>query len=169
MPRKITIDIQMQSVLWKSHHPELKPLIKKLLLSVLDAISQINSYGKNPLEVSILLTDDKNMQQLNTQYRNKESPTNVLAFPLYSADDFNNLPSTLPFLALGDIVLSYEIINREAQQQNKPFMSHLTHLILHGLLHLFGYDHQTSIETKQMENLEIKILSLFAIPNPYEI
>jgi probable rRNA maturation factor len=93
---------------------------------------------------------------LNTQYRQKDYPTNVLAFP----QDSDGI--------LGDIVLAYGTIQEEAVAQGKSFVDHATHLFVHGLLHLDGHDHETQEESQVMEDLEIKILKTLGIGNPYE-
>ncbi len=112
--------------------------------------------SKMPLgELSIALTNDAQMKTLNKQYRDKDKPTNVLSFP---ADG--------PLL--GDIVLSYETIAREAQAKGAAFESHLSHLLVHGFLHLQGYDHQTETGAAEMETLEITALAALGIDNPYE-
>jgi probable rRNA maturation factor len=117
--------------------------------------------------VSVVLSDDKHVQELNKAYRQKDKPTNVLSFPGY--DD--NLIQILPedeYIPLGDIVFALETIRAEAQTQAKTFENHLNHLFVHGLLHLLGYDHETDEEAEEMEQFEIDVLSLLSIPNPYE-
>lgn len=106
-------------------------------------------------DVSICLTNDEEMTALNTQYRQKPYPTNVLSFP----QETNGI--------LGDIVLSYDVIQKEAAEQSKSFMDHVTHLFVHGLLHLNGHDHETPEESQEMESLEIKALKILGIGNPY--
>lgn len=109
-------------------------------------------------EISILLTSDKEMQYLNGKYRQKNTPTNVLAFP------------SIDFISIGDIVLSYETIDKQAKEQNKPLLSHLTHLFIHGFLHLLGYDHeQEEQRRKDMEEKEITFLKKLKIENPYVV
>jgi probable rRNA maturation factor len=105
--------------------------------------------------VSVCLTNDEEMTALNTQYRQKPYPTNVLSFP-QETDGI-----------LGDIVLSYDVIQKEAAEQGKSFMDHVTHLFIHGLLHLNGHDHETPEESQEMESLEIKALKILGIGNPY--
>ena len=105
--------------------------------------------------VSVCLTNNEEMATLNGQYRQKHTPTNVLAFP----QDSTHL--------LGDIVLAYGIIQEEALNQKKDFLDHVTHLFVHGLLHLNGYDHETQEEAHLMENLEIDSLSKLGVKNPY--
>jgi len=111
--------------------------------------------ARNDAEVSILLTSDKKIRQLNKQYRNKDKPTNVLSFP-------QNEPGML-----GDIALALETIKREAAEQEKTFKDHFTHLFVHGVLHLLGHDHMEKSEQRKMEKLEIKILTSLGISNPY--
>lgn len=105
--------------------------------------------------VSVCLTNNEEMTGLNTLYRQKPQPTNVLSFP-------QDTPGIL-----GDIVLAYEIIQHEASEQGKPFMDHVSHLFIHGLLHLNGHDHETPEESQAMENLEIQALETLGIGNPY--
>ena len=114
-------------------------------------------------ELSILIADDEMLQKLNLEWRGKDSPTNVLSFPS-SHMNVGNMPEAL----LGDIVISVDTLQREAALENKKFDDHLSHLIIHGFLHLFGYDHETEEEALQMESLETRILAELGIPDPYE-
>jgi probable rRNA maturation factor len=113
-------------------------------------------------ELSILFTDDAAIQVLNREWRGKDKPTNVLSFPAFPVEPGDPLPPML-----GDIVLACETVRREADEENKPFEHHLTHLMVHGLLHLLGYDHETEEEAEEMEGLERQILGSLAIPDPY--
>ncbi|TDI62292.1 MAG: rRNA maturation RNase YbeY [Alphaproteobacteria bacterium] len=113
--------------------------------------------------VSILLTNDQQMQSLNSQYRNKDKPTNVLSFP----SPENTAMSEGEGHVLGDIALSAQTIVREAAEQSKTVPDHLAHLLVHGLLHLLGYDHEVDDEAAVMEQLEIDILATMDVPNPY--
>lgn len=115
-------------------------------------------------EVSIVLGDDSFVQELNRTYRGQDRPTNVLSFP----NDDENGPDDAACL-LGDIVLAYETIMREAGEQNKNLADHLSHLCVHGLLHLLGHDHQTPAEARRMETLEISILAELGIADPFTI
>jgi probable rRNA maturation factor len=112
-------------------------------------------------EVSVVLTDDARIRVLNRDHRGFDKPTNVLSFPQDDpdADAFGPL--------LGDIVVAYETVAREAVDGGLPFRHHLTHMIVHGLLHLVGYDHQDDDEAAEMERLETAILAALDIPDPY--
>ncbi len=105
-------------------------------------------------EITVVLADDAFVRGLNRDYRGKDKPTNVLSFP-------GDIPH------LGDIVLARETIEREAKEQGKTFRDHAAHLLVHGTLHLLGYDHMKAKEAEIMEALEIKILNKLAISNPY--
>jgi len=108
-------------------------------------------------EVAVLLTDDARMQALNRDFRGFDKPTNVLSFP--GADEAQG--------HLGDIAIALETTAREAGEESKPFADHLTHLTVHGFLHLLGHDHEDDAEAEEMEGLETAILGRLGIPDPY--
>ena len=117
-----------------------------------------------PFNVSILWTNDAEMAQLNSQFRQKDVATNILSFPA-----FDGLPDARlkPLIFLGDMALGFETLSKESEQNQRPVEHHLAHLFLHGLLHLVGFDHQEQVEAEKMEALEIQLLSEIDIPNPY--
>jgi probable rRNA maturation factor len=117
------------------------------------------------LEVSILLTDDAQVQELNRDYRQQDKPTNVLSFA--ALDDDSPLPPDGPIL-LGDVIVAYETTEREARDEGKSFADHLSHLVVHGVLHLLGYDHLGDDEAEEMESLERSILAALGVPDPYK-
>lgn len=111
-------------------------------------------------ELSIRIVDTEESQQLNSQYRGKDKPTNVLSFPF-------EMPEGITLDLLGDLVICAEVVAREAEQQNKPLMHHWSHMVIHGVLHLLGFDHINNEEAEQMEQLERDILATLNIPDPY--
>lgn len=125
--------------------------VDQIVACVFEAINQTDDK-----DIAIVFSDDAQVQTLNRDFRGKDKTTNVLSFPSDAEDEW------------GDIILAYETIAREAHEQGKPFKAHLTHLIVHGVLHLLGYDHIEDDEAEEMEALEITILAQLAIDNPYE-
>jgi probable rRNA maturation factor len=110
--------------------------------------------------------DEAEGRALNKQYRNKDSATNVLSFPLADAE-LAKLPAEVP-LALGDIVICGPVVAREASEQGKDSADHWAHMLVHGALHLFGYDHQTDEQAQEMAAYEARILAVGGVENPYE-
>ena len=145
------IDIAVQSDAWTEQLSDIDGLAAR-------AVAQILKDIDNPKlgELSLALVSDADIQTLNRDYRHKDKPTNVLSFPQEG-----------PFL--GDIVLALETITREAKEKSISLEHHVTHLIIHGFLHLQGYDHQTDETAREMEALEITALAALNIDNPYEI
>ena len=161
------IDVMVASVLWKSRH-NAKALVQRAIATAASAVSTAGC------EVAIVLTDDSAIRTLNRNWRQKNAATNVLSFPVRE-----NLPRPLPRAEkprakigrvprlLGDIVIAYETTEREARAERKPFAHHLTHLAVHGFLHLVGYDHVADEEAEAMEGLETAILARLGVPDPY--
>jgi probable rRNA maturation factor len=124
--------------------------------AVAAAVAALGPVGEEPAaELSILFTDDRTMRQLNAKWRRKDKPTNVLSFPQASG------------AMLGDIVLAAETLAREAAVADKPLEDHMAHLIIHGFLHLLGYDHEDEAEAEKMEQLERAALARIGIADPY--
>ncbi len=120
------------------------------------------------LTADLLLTSDDEVQTLNRQWRAKDKPTNVLSFPMLERADLLMLAPDGPEEMLGDLALALETCTREATEKGIPLEHHAAHLIVHGLLHLAGYDHETSpAEAAAMEALEIKALAMLGLPDPY--
>jgi probable rRNA maturation factor len=114
-----------------------------------------------PLELSLMLADDAALQALNRDWRGKDRPTNVLSFPAPPQEE------TPGPRHLGDIAMAYETLAREAEQDGKSLTDHALHLIVHGTLHLVGYDHEEEAEAETMEGLEIEALARLGVGNPY--
>jgi probable rRNA maturation factor len=128
------------------------------LLNTLQKV--IADFDKGESELLVRLVDKNEIQTLNKTYRHKNQPTNVLSFP-------SDLPKEITESILGDVIICIEVVREEAQTQGKTFEHHLTHISIHGVLHLLGYNHIKNSEAKTMESLEIKILSELGIDNPY--
>ena len=117
----------------------------------------------NPrLSASLLFADDADVHELNREWRGKDKPTNVLSFPAFPLT-----PGKMPGPMLGDIIFAEETLTREAGELGKSFDDHLTHLMVHGFLHLFGYDHMEDEEAEKMEGLETRILAELGLSDPY--
>lgn len=112
-------------------------------------------------EIVIRLVDDAEMSQFNQQYRNKQGSTNILSFPFEA-------PEGVCSDLLGDLLVCVPVLEQEAKQQSKELMHHWAHIIIHGVLHLLGYDHINDDDADEMETLEIKILKTIKINNPYQ-
>ena len=134
-----------------------------------DAAGQVAPELAHPrLAVSVLFTSDEDIRALNAEWRGKDRPTNVLSFPMLERSDLLDLATDGPPEMLGDIALAYETCAREAEEKRVPIEHHAAHLIVHGLLHLAGYDHETGDEDAEaMEALETKALAVMGLADPY--
>ena len=134
-----------------------------------DAAAQVVESLANPrLVTSLLFTSDAEIHELNREWRQRDKPTNVLSFPMLERTDLVHLDPDGPPEMLGDIALAYETCAREAAEKGVALESHASHLIVHGLLHLAGYDHEISdADAEEMEALEVKALALLGIADPY--
>lgn len=112
-------------------------------------------------EVSIYIVDEAEGQELNSQYRGKDYPTNVLSFPA-------DIPEEVGTPLLGDLVVCAPVVEREAQEQNKALAAHWAHMLVHGTLHLIGFDHIDDAEAEEMESLETQIITGLGYPAPYQ-
>jgi probable rRNA maturation factor len=116
---------------------------------------------QNPVELVIRLVDEDESRQLNRDYRGKDRPTNVLSFPFEA-------PAEIPLPLLGDVVICVQIVEQEALEQGKDLQAHWAHMVIHGVLHLLGYDHLSSADAARMEGLERQILVGLNFPDPYQ-
>jgi probable rRNA maturation factor len=160
-----TIDIATACSGWNRDCPDAESLVRAAAeLALMRGAAELELVWHGPVELSIVLADAPEQQRLNRDYRGKDAPTNVLAFPAWSLGA--EIPSGVPVL-LGDVVLAIETIAREAKEQDKPLADHLRHLVVHGVLHLLGYDHNTCTEAAVMESQERSILAELGVPDPY--
>lgn len=141
-----------------------KAALQKLARRAVKAAVEAGALHLSAHELSLVFTDDAAMRKLNKAYRGKDSPTNVLSFP---AAPPPGTPLQPAGLLLGDVILAAETIAREAALAEKPLDDHMAHLIIHGFLHLLGYDHEREAEAEKMEQLERVALKTLGIPDPY--
>jgi probable rRNA maturation factor len=145
------IEVEIEDEAWTRALPTAEAV-------VIQAATAALAKGVGISEITVLLTDDAAVQDLNARFRGKDRPTNVLSFPA---------PETArPHL--GDVALAYGVCAAEAADQGKTLAAHLAHLTAHGVLHLIGYDHETEAEAEAMEGLERAILAGLGLPDPYE-
>ncbi|MBX3456079.1 MAG: rRNA maturation RNase YbeY [Ferrovibrio sp.] len=156
--KRFSIALRIADPAWKADLPDLGRYARRILRGALAA----ELPGNTPVELSLLLTDDAEMARLNTDWRGKPKPTNVLSFPAEDAVDPQHPPAYL-----GDIALGHGICAREAARARKSLADHFGHLLVHGALHLLGYDHETDEQAAAMEPRESVILAGFGIADPY--
>ena len=145
------IDIEIEDEAWVASAPQAQDLVQAAAAA---ALRHAEFDGD---AVTILLTDDESVRDLNARFRGKDYATNVLSFPAPENPEGH----------LGDIALAFGVCAREASEQGKPLGHHLQHLVAHGVLHLLGYDHETDAEAEHMEGLERVILAGLGVPDPY--
>lgn len=152
---ELVVDLQIAT-----QNDQTLPALTDIEKWVLSAINAGSSITRSEAELTVRFVDSDESQQLNSDYRQKDHPTNVLSFP------FQNPPGiTLPLL--GDLVICKEVVENEAIEQNKQLNAHWAHMIIHGTLHLLGYDHIIEEEALEMENIETKLLVELGFPAPY--
>jgi probable rRNA maturation factor len=159
---EIIVDIADKA--WLAKVPDAEDLCARVAAITLGAAAELVDLPAERLEVSLLLTTDSQVQDLNRDYRGQDKPTNVLSFAALDAD--SPIPPDGPIL-LGDVIIARETTEREAAEEDKKLSHHLSHLVVHGVLHLLGYDHMEDDEAEEMESLERSILAGLGIPDPY--
>ena len=161
-PAELEIDIDIRNPDWTSELPNLRDICHRALHGAWGAVSQDNRHH----DVSVVLANDAFQADLNAQYRGKTGSTNVLSFP--SDIDPSHVPVT-EAVPLGDIVLAFETLARESEALGVSLQDHFSHLLVHGMLHLIGFDHETENDATEMETLEVNVLAALGIANPYMI
>lgn len=162
----LKIDVLVDSEHWKNAGTA-KAVVRRALKQAATALSTKSA------ELAIVLTDDAAMRRLNRNWRGVDAPTNVLSFATKNPGNRHMRDRVSDELDkqlgkhLGDIVLAYETVKREARREGKPFDHHLAHLAVHGFLHLLGYDHASSAQARRMETIERAVLRDLAVPDPY--
>jgi probable rRNA maturation factor len=142
-----------------------EPDAEAVIMRAVEAAASMVEADTGEAELAVMLTDDLGIRTLNSNWRGIDKPTNVLSFPAFQPPSGHE-PDDAPRM-LGDIAIAYETTRREADEEQKPFSHHLSHLAVHGFLHLVGYDHERDGEAEVMESLEREILETLGIPDPY--
>ena len=154
----VEIDVLVEAGDW----PAEEALLSLATDATAAACDELRLDGDSAAELSLVFTDDAHIRELNAGWRGKDKATNVLSFPAFAMPRGGALPPML-----GDVVLAAETISREAALEEKPFEHHLIHLIVHGVLHLLGYDHEAEADAEAMEAAERRALARLAIRDPY--
>lgn len=164
---KITIEIAKRCKKWDLHKDLNKALMAKIVKNIIHRFPNFKLVKR--FELSILLTDDKQMQELNSTFCQKEKTTNVLSFPdiELKREELLEFKPNIDYMYLGDIAFGYQVIILESIERNVSFENHFFHLFVHSILHLIGFDHNDDAEAKHMEEMEVNILNDFAISSPY--
>jgi len=163
MVSKAFLSVETASASW-SRLPHLKARLEKAAGVTL---AHLPKHLQFPVSITLLLTTDASIRRLNHDFRGMDKPTNVLSFPQYEPASLRRLRGSKQTVELGDIALGYQYIVCEAKKDHKILINHVTHLFIHGLLHLFGYDHIHDPEAGKMEGLETKIMAALDLPDPY--
>jgi probable rRNA maturation factor len=161
---ELDIQISVEEGPWPSE-AQLRETSERVLTAAADFLAQHEKQlfpADVAPEVSLVFTNDEAIRAINAEWRKQDKPTNVLSFPAFPLT-----PGKMPGPMLGDIILAQETLVREAAELGKPFDDHLTHLLVHGFLHLFGYDHMEDEEAEKMEGLETRILAELGLSDPY--
>jgi probable rRNA maturation factor len=154
----LAVELAVPCAEWRRRIPDLEDMCRLAAEATIVAADAM----LGGCEISLVLTDDASIQILNRRWRGQDKPTNVLSFPAQARRPAPEAP-----LLLGDVIVAYETASCEARNQAKPLEHHLRHLIVHGVLHLLGYDHEEDSQAEKMEALEALILSGLGVPDPY--
>ncbi len=151
----LEVELRTDAEGWRGLSGPVEPVVRAAAEAAFDAATDLEA-----AELSVLLTDDRTIAELNTEWRSKQGPTNVLSFPAGDAVAGGRV-------LLGDVVLALETVQREAAATGIPETDHLSHLVVHSVLHLLGFDHETGPDAEEMEAWETSILAGLGVPNPY--
>jgi probable rRNA maturation factor len=154
----ITVDIRKAATGWQALGAGANARLRR---AARQAVSMADIAVMTGCGIAVLLADDARVREVNRDWRAKDRPTNVLSFPGAPPERIGQTPH------LGDIILAYETVAAEALTEEKPLDHHVMHLVVHGVLHLLGYDHMTPGEAERMESLESAILAALDVPDPY--
>lgn len=166
MTEALQIDITVSCAAWSEAVTAVEETCRNAALAAFQEGAAENASGSGPAEVSLVLSDDVFVRSLNKQYRDQDKPTNVLSFAISEGGGPIGEGGTegMPEM-LGDVVIAYETASAEAAEEGKSLTGHLCHLVVHGMLHLLGYDHQSEAEAQIMERIEARTLDRLGVTN----
>jgi probable rRNA maturation factor len=159
----ITLDFRITHAAWR----RLPRLRARMQAAALATSAHLPASLRIPSAATILLTGDAKVRQLNFDFRGIDKPTNVLSFPQFSPTEIRRLGKNKEIVELGDIALAYQTVAAESKKESKFLMDHATHLVIHGLLHLLGYNHEQETFAKRMEKAEGEIMKSLGLSDPY--
>ena len=169
---QIDLQIETEEPRWNEAISDIGSVAQKVKTATFDYVVRhedvdLLTFDK-PIIVNLCLSDDAHVRQLNRDFRNQDKPTNVLSFANIDFEDFDAQNSPFSEIELGDIIIAYETMVREAEAENITLYAHFCHLLVHGFLHILGFDHIEDDEAEYMECFEKTILQSIGIDNPYE-
>ncbi len=172
MKSNIVLNVAVDNPLWTEtvdfDAVKVAEEIKDLAFNYVSEVADIDFLElAKTFDVNVSLSDDEEVHRLNKEFRGMDKPTNVLSFANVDDDEFWDMLDKSERMDLGDIILAFETLQREATEKQITVYAHYCHLLVHGFLHILGFDHQTDEEADEMEGLEVEILEQFSIDNPY--
>ncbi|MBO6281691.1 MAG: rRNA maturation RNase YbeY [Alphaproteobacteria bacterium] len=169
---QIDLRIETEEPRWDAAIPDIETVMQKVKTATFDYVAAHENIDvlstDKPIIVNVCLSNDAHVWQLNRDFRNQDKPTNVLSFANIDFDDFNAQNEPFTEIELGDIIIAFETMEKEAQAENITLYAHFCHLLVHGFLHILGFDHIEDDEAEYMESFEKAILQSIGIANPYE-
>jgi probable rRNA maturation factor len=159
----VIMDFHIEDPRWR-HIPH---ICAKLEAAAAATLAELPKALRFPCTVTLLLTKDATIKRLNHDFRGIDKPTNVLSFPQFHPDELPKIGRNTQPVHIGDVAISYQYVVAETERDHKILTNHVVHLLIHGILHLFGYDHMAGIEATRMERLEKKVMAGLGLPDPY--
>lgn len=166
------LNLIVDSTLWEESGFDVSKTAAQIFEQTLEFVHQnedLDFLGEDKtILVNLSLSNDAEIHKLNYEFRGFDKPTNVLSFANIDDDEFDNYIKVSSEIELGDIMIAFETLKREAAEKDISFQNHFSHLLVHGILHLLGFDHQEDLDADYMEDFEVRILAEFNINNPYQ-
>ena len=165
---KTQLNVDIADDRWLKELPEAENFSAEIFDKIISTLSPKWLNEKKSVIINLSLNNDEEIRQLNAEFRQLDKPTNVLSFANLDDEEFEAYLARNDEIELGDIIVAFETMLDQSKDQELSLHDHYCHILIHGILHLLGYDHMEAEEAKEMESEEIKLLELFNIKNPYE-